>query len=468
MTTAHHPEKPIVLIDDEQAALTTNEIALSSAGLSNVITMQDGRQVFSLLSRRECSVVVLDLNMPEVSGKELLKRLSENWPQVAVVIVTGENTVETAVECMKLGAFDYLVKPVEEDRLSSVIKRALELQELRQTSDSFHERLFSGTLNNPAAFADILTESPLMFTVFQYLESVAPSSQPLLITGETGTGKELLSKAVHTLSGRSGEFVAENLAGLDDTMFADTLFGHLKGAYTGADSARMGLVERANGGTLLLDEIGDIKPASQIKLLRFLQEREFYPLGSDSARSADVRIVAATNRSTDDLQKDPDFRNDLYFRLKTHHVHIPPLRKRTEDLKILSKHFIEEAARDMEKTPPTPPTELFTLLKTYSFPGNIRELRAMIYDAVGKHSSKVLSMASFREAMSLNEEIPQVDQQDGETIYESLESLPTIQEATRELIEEAMRRSDGNQSIAARLLGITPSSLSKRLKRQNC
>jgi len=323
--------------------------------------------------------------------------------------------------------------------------------------------------NRLPEFTSIITADKEMLAIFQYVVSIAKTSEPVLITGETGVGKELIAKAIHQHSGLKGRLVPVNTAGLDDTMFSDTLFGHRKGAYTGADKSRPGLIERAEGGTLFLDEVGDLTPASQVKLLRLLQEGEYMPLGQDTIKNANVRIITVTNQDLWILQKTGRFRKDLNFRLRTHHIHIPPLRDRQGDLPLLVDHFLEKAASALGKKKPTPPRELIPLLLTYSFPGNIRELQAMIFDAVSRHTDKVLSLNSVkRHIHEGRKHMPSTDHMDEEepSSLRFPKELPTIKEATRLLVAEAMRRGGGNQSIAAKMLGITQQALSKRLKKK--
>jgi DNA-binding NtrC family response regulator len=329
--------------------------------------------------------------------------------------------------------------------------------------------VLSDKLEHPEVFSEMVTCSARMRSIFQYVEAIAASPRPLLITGETGVGKELVARAVHRLSRRKGAFVPVNVAGLDDNVFADTLFGHKKGAFTGAEQARGGLLEQAAGGTLFLDEIGDLSHASQVKLLRLLQDGEYFPLGSDLAKRSDARIVVATNQDLNTLQTSGRFRKDLYYRLCDHHLHIPPLRERMEDLPLLLNHFLEKASTTLVKSRPTPPEELLTLLSTYHFPGNIREMESMVFDSVSSHRSGKLSMDIFKSHIfqkppAPNKEQPQQVQREGVSVTFS-ERLPTLKELEQNLVEEAMRRAGGNQSIAALSLGITRQALNKRLRK---
>ena len=382
-----------------------------------------------------------------------------------MIVVSGMDQVETAVRCMRLGAFDYHVKTEEEDRLVAGVHRALRMQELQRESLEVTDRLLSGELSHPEAFADIVTRDRAMLTLFAYVEAVAASPQPLLVTGESGVGKELVARAAHRLSGRPGRLVAVNVAGLDDAVFADTLFGHVRGAFTGADQPRRGMVEEAADGTLFLDEIGDLSIPSQVKLLRFLAEGEYLPLGADRPKRVGTRVIAATHQDLAAKEREGTFRRDLYYRLRTHRVRVPPLRERKDDLAPLLDHFLAEAARSLGKRKPTPPRQLLQLLATHDFPGNVRELEAMVYDAVSTHRDHVLSMQTFAEAMGRRAPEPDGDDaREGANPFSPVERLPGLDEAQELLIDEAMRRAGGNQTLAARLLGVGQSALSKRLK----
>lgn len=459
---------PVVLVDDESTVLLSSRMILASAGIKDVVTVEDSRQLMPLLAEKEVAAVVLDLFMPYISGTQLLPEIVGEHPELPVIVMTATQEVETAVACMKEGAFDYLVKPVEESRFVSSVQRALELRALRRQVTALKHSLMSDHLKNSEVFAPIITVSRRMRALFQYLEAIAGSSEPVLITGETGSGKELLAEAVHRLSGRKGAFVPVNVAGLDDALFSDTLFGHRKGAFSGADTAREGMVGKAEGGTLFLDEIGDLTTASQVKLLRLLQERQYYPLGSDMAKMSDARILCATHHDLNARMAQETFRSDLFFRLSVHQVDIPPLRERKEDIPVLTAYFIAQTADALGKKAPEAPAELLTLLANYHFPGNVRELRAMIFDAVARHKSgSVLSAKKFRKAVKAQQSAVSSSGSTSVSKPGSSERFATLKEAERLHIEEALQRAGGNQGIAAALLGISRPALNRRLARMS-
>ncbi len=471
MSSKLFPDIPLLSVDDEAAWLRSLSLILKKdAGINNVLRCEDSREVMELLASVQVSLILLDLTMPHLSGEELLALIVRDYPEIPVIVVSGVNQIETAVRCMRNGARDYFIKSDDTERLIATVQRTLEYQRLQQENVRLKECVLQDRLNNPAVFAGIITRNRRMQAIFQYLEAVARSPEPLLVTGESGVGKELVARAVHDLRGADEPWVAVNVAGLDDNVFADTLFGHAKGAFTGAEQTRGGMIAKAGSGTLFLDEIGDLSAASQVKLLRLLQEGEYYPLGSDHPQKLRSRIVVATNVDLAASQAKGQFRKDLYYRLCAHHVHIPPLQERREDLPLLLEHFFEEAAQAMGKKIPTPPGELPVLLATYHFPGNIRELRAMVYDAVSLHEMGILSMDSFKRVLS------EADQEGSGACPSNTgsvatagvlfaERLPTLIENAELLVTEAMKRAQGNQTIAAGLLGITRQALSKRLKK---
>lgn len=462
------PERPILLVDDEPAFLQSLSLTLKRlGGLTNLVQCRDSRQVASLLEQQDFCLAIFDMMMPYIPGEKLLEQTGNSHPELPVIILTGMNQVELAVNCIKTGAFDYFVKTGEAERLVAGIKRALRQTELQQECARLKRSVFAGSVENPAVFSEIITVDKQMHALFGYVEAVAKSREPVMITGESGVGKEQIARSVHRLSRPDGPWVAVNVAGLDDNVFFDTLFGHVKGAFTGAETVRRGLIDQAQNGTLFLDEIGDLTLESQIKLLRLLQEGEYHPLGSDRSKCSNARIVVATNQDLQQRQKEGKFRKDLYYRLRAHHVEIPPLRERKEDLPLLLEHFLEEAAASLQKKKPTPPPELTTLLALYEFPGNVRELRAMVFDAVSLHKSKKLSMSSFEAAMGLDAKklSGSFSNEGSAQVFNTQDQLPTLKEAAELLVREAMRRTDGNQSMAAKLLGITQPSLSSRLKK---
>jgi two-component system, NtrC family, response regulator HydG len=468
MTQLASLKKQILLVDDEERILAASKLYLQGSGMGEVHTISDSSMVLPYLAGEQVSVIVLDLNMPHPSGLELLPQIIHDYPQIPVIIMTADDEIETVVECVKLGACDYLVKPVDSRRLVSCIGKALELRSLSRELSDLTQRLLTDRLDHPDAFSSIVTGNKNMRAIFQYAEIVAVTRQPVMITGETGAGKELVARAIHDLSGCSGEYVALNAAGLDDNMFSDTLFGHKKGAFTGAEQARDGLITRAAGGTLFLDEIGDLNEMSQVKLLRLLQEQEYYPVGSDFAKKSNARIVLATNRDLQGLIAAGKFRNDLYYRLCGHRIHLPALRERLDDLPLLLEHFLASASTQLNKKKPTPPPELAVLLSLYHFPGNVRELEALVFDAVVRHISGILSMESFRAVIGDERLVSQAARPehtlDGDPLSAIFGHFPTVGEIEGYMISEAMQLSGGNLGAAGKLLGMGRQTLNKRLK----
>ncbi|MBF0226567.1 MAG: sigma-54-dependent Fis family transcriptional regulator [Desulfobacterales bacterium] len=470
-----YPRFPIFAIDDDNAILESLEFMFKLEGLNNIISCNSPDKVMEIISTNTLSVILLDILMPNISGEQLLMQITQNYPEIPIIILTGLNDLETAVKFMRYKAYDYIVKPINEEnsgRLINAINRAIEYREMQTEITRLKQGILGRELKNPENFSRIITTSKLMYGVFQYIEAISESRQPVLITGETGVGKELIADAIHKCSDLKGDFVAVNISGLDENIFADTLFGHIRGSFTGADKSRKGLVQKASGGSLFLDEIGDLSMESQVKLLRLIQEREYFALGSDSIMKANVRIIAATNKDLKKLKESGGFRNDLYYRLNSHHVYIPPLRDRLEDLPILIDNFLEIASQELNKKKPSIPTELITLLSCYNFPGNIRELKAMIYNALINHTSRILSMKSFREYLKENlncdsKDLIQTVYYKETTLLSSLATLPTIKQMVNELITETLNRTKGNQSIASQQLGISRQTLMKHCRRMN-
>lgn len=459
------PKLPILIVDDEPEFLFSAEMILKSERITHVETCKDSRKVKALLKEKEFSVLIFDMSMPYVSGFELLQFVNEHFPTIPVIILTALHDVELAVNSMKLGAFEYILKPVQDSVLVGAIRRAIDHTEMRDENSRLKHMLLDGSLKHPEHFESIITQNERFIALFKYIEAISSTHLPVLVQGETGVGKELFASAIHKSSNRKGELIAVNVAGVDDNLFSDTLFGHVKGAFTGAESARKGLIEQAQNGTLFLDEIGDLSSESQVKLLRLIQENKYYPLGADEPRISNARIIVATHKDLNLMQQNKVFRSDLYYRLQSHKIVIPPLRERKDDLEVMVQFLLEKSANTLNKKKPSFPASLITLLKNYSFPGNIRELEGMIVDALSRHESGVLSLDTFKEKIQFTETPKELNPENNDSINFG-EILPTLEEMEEKLIIEALKRADQNQTIAADLLGISRRALNNRLHRK--
>jgi DNA-binding NtrC family response regulator len=464
-----YPERPILILDDDEGTRSRISLILAEAGIDNVVATDDQALASRLVLADEVSLVLLDLFLPREEGEAVLEGFSSCAPQVPVIVVTGDAEPERIVRCMRAGAIDYIVKPIEKGRLLVSVWNGLASVELRRELEGFRERVLEGRLERPETFEEIVTADDLMLDLFRYIEAIASSRHCVLIQGETGSGKELFARSVHTASRRRGPFVAVNVAGLDEALFSDALFGHKKGAYTGADTVRGGMVREAAGGTLFLDEIGDLDQRAQVKLLRLLQDGEYYPSGSDIPMRSEARIVAATSRELREAVKTGAFRSDLYFRLQTHPIRIPPLRKRRGDIPLLVRHFVAESAASLKTALPAVSEELLAVLGAYDFPGNVRELESMIHDAVAKSRDGQLDAASVRERLLVEEE-GQAPRADGPIaacgampIALCGEDFPTLREAESALVSLALERAGGNMSLAASMLGVSRQTLYKKV-----
>ena len=459
-----YPPLPLLLVDDEKAWLRSFSLTLkSTGGLNNLILCDDSRKVLGILAAREVGVILLDLNMPYLSGEELLAEILIQYPEVPVIIISGMNQVETAVRCIKQGAFDYFVKAVEVERLIAGIHRALKLQKLSREHLAASQRLLQEGPKNPDAFSEIITRSPKMLRIFKFIEAIADDAGPVLITGESGTGKELIARVLHRLGRPSGPWLTLNVAGLSETDLNLALFGdEMK------EGGRPGLLDKACGGTLFLDEIGEIPLGCQARLLRLAQGGERAG-GWDSPRKTACPPALSTSHNLEEKVAAGSFRRDFYYRLRQNHLPLPPLRERFEDLPLLLEHFLEEAAEAQGKRKPTAPPELITLLETHFFPGNVRELRAMVQRAVIAHRSHKLSMEVFREEIVQGAALPWESAHDEGAVLPKLifpGPLPTLSESAELMVDEALARAKGNQSIAASLLGITRQALNQRLRKR--
>ncbi len=456
----------VLLVDDEPAWLNGLALALErSTGITEPLCCSDSRHVMSLLKENRVDLILLDITMPYLTGEELLPQIVASYPEIPVIILTGINQIDLSVRCMQHGAFDFFVKTVEQQQLVAGIMRAFKMLQLEQENRQLNRHFSTNELQHPEAFTEIISQDPQVLSICKYLEAVATGPHPILILGESGTGKELFARAAHKLSRPDAPWVAVNVAGLDDNVFSDTLFGHVRGAFTGAEQARAGMIESAAGGTLFLDEIGALSQSSQVKLLRLLQEGEYLPLGADQPRKSQARVILATNADLQQQIAAGQFRKDLYYRLSTHQITLPPLRLR-QDLPQLLHHLLQKLSAELGKPAPDYPAELAVLLGTYHFPGNIRELEGMLANALGIHQKGTLSTSSFRNAIGLkNTTATAIEVTKTQAKLRFSEALPTLEEAGQLLVEEALKRAQGNQTIAASLLGISRPALSKRLKK---
>lgn len=464
------PDFPILIVDDEPNVVESQTKVLNAEGLTNLKPCREAGEALAVVRVERVDLVLLDLALPGMTGEELLAELRHRIPDVPVIVVTSAADVETAVRCMKAGAFDYMVKPVERSRFVSGVKRALEVQALKREYAQLRDSFLQVELIHPEAFSGIITQDPKMLALFRFIEALARTTEPVLILGETGVGKELLARAVHAASGRSGNLVVVNVAGFDDAMLSDALFGHRKGAYTGAEEPRKGLLANAEGGSVFLDEIGDASPASQVKLLRLLESGEYLSLGSDVVRKTDARFILATNRNLSDLIAKGQFRSDLYYRFSTHQFQVPPLRERPADIPLLFEHFLKEACETFRRPIPRVPSQTGRLLQGYDFPGNVRELRSLVFDAVGRLTGHTLPLEPFLSALSRGRPgsftLPAEPAAAGLAPANPAESHLTLKAIVDRHISEALARANGNLSAAAKSLGVSRQALSKRLRRR--
>lgn len=452
-----------LLLDDEKQWLTSFKRTLvryDIAPLENIITADSSALAHKILAEQAIDIVFLDLMLENESGEETLKKIKADYPAVMIVIMTGMNNVRSAVTCMKFGASDYFIKTMSVDELIAGVKRVVKLSELEKDNNALREGMLSSYEPNDI-FADFITCSPKMYSIFKYLSAVAGSSQSVLITGESGVGKGILAKSFAKLSRPDKPFVFLNVAGLDTQMFSDTLFGHVKGAFTGADAKRIGLIPQAGDGVIFLDEIGEMPLQSQLKLLYITQDGEYRPLGCDQSMKTSARFIFATNQDLEKRQDEGLFRKDLFYRLNTHKVHLPPLRERTEDVPLLFDHFLQAAAMEYHINVPKTEKDVLSVLSAYSFPGNIRELRAIVFDAVAKHAGLTLKASYFKDYFPKESSIKT---EPVNSLLSTTDLLPTVDQVTDELIEKAMKLSGNNQTKAASLIGLSQSTLSRRLK----
>jgi DNA-binding NtrC family response regulator len=441
----------ILVVDNEHSVRMTLALLLKGQG-HQVAEAADGRAAIEKLREEPISLIITDLKMAEVSGLDVLREAKALRPEAGVILLTGHGTIESAVEAMRLGAFDYVTKPFESSELLHRVQNALNhhqlVSEVRRLRQQIREQRGFGTL---------VGRSPQMARVAEMISRVAKTDTTILIEGESGTGKELVARAIHAESPRADRpFVAINCGALPETLLESELFGHVKGAFTGATATKKGLFEEADRGTLFLDEIGDTSPAIQIKLLRVLQEREIRRVGSNAPIKIDVRVLAATHRSLEALVKEGRFREDLLYRLNVVTIPVPPLRERREDIPLLAAHFLEGAAKRLGKPVPTLSQEAMNLLLEYPWPGNVRQLENAIERAL---------LLATRETIFPGDFPPTVlgTGSAGEPGRPS-SKLTRLEDVEREHILRTLDELGWNQARAAEALGIGRNTLWRKLK----
>ncbi|QFU21392.1 sigma-54 dependent transcriptional regulator [Shewanella eurypsychrophilus] len=450
----------ILLVDDEPSWLRSLAITLNRlVPEAHIDTCVDSRQVENRLAIGDYALVLLDLTMPFHSGETILEMIRTHFPKTRVIIVTGVNEVDTAVRCIKNGAYDYFIKTDNVDVLSRTVRRALEVVGLERNYLRIKESFLSRTLSQPEAFNNILTCEPVLLDQFRYLEAVALSPEPILIYGESGTGKDEFAKSCHQLTSNDAPFINVNLAGINTRAFELHLFGQLTTHDDGQVSAQAGALHQVQSGLLYLNEVGDLPLEAQAKLVDVIEHKQYYPVGSDRPYPVNCKIVASTQHDLLVLNKNGKFRSDLLYRLRSHKIKLPPLRERKLDLSMLINHFIQLAAHDMGLEAPQQPSNLANQLADYQFPGNLHELKGMVFDGVSRSDGVQLNITPFMEA--INEQKPEGSHQTDTLNFPK--KLPTLAQLSQALIDEAMSRTANNQTAAAQMLGISQSALSRRI-----
>ncbi len=443
-------EPTVLVADDEIGVRESVGRALHREGF-RVVPAEDGQAALDALRRGGVDLLLADLRMPALGGLELLRAAKLLAPEVEVIVLSGHGTVEEAVEAMKEGAYDFLTKPFGRAQLVRAIRQALEHRALVLENRSLQRRL-----DELVGAGEIISESPPIRQVLALVKQIAPTSATVLIQGESGTGKELVARALHEGSPRRGRpFIRVNCAALPETLLESELFGYERGAFTGAAARKEGRFELADGGTLLLDEVGDLSGATQAKLLRVLQEGEFERLGGTKTLKADVRIVAATNQDLALLVKERRFREDLYYRLNVIAIEIPPLRERAEDIPLLAQHFLRVHAAKNRRELSGFTEAALARLRAYPWPGNVRELEHAVERAVILARGSLIDLADLPPAVSQAEPAPRV--------VPIPIGMP-LDEVEQRLIEETLRLTKGNKELAAKLLGIASRTIYRKLK----
>ena len=444
----------ILVIDDDESLRRVLEYNLAQEGYA-VLSSASGEQGLELLKKEGADLVVTDVRMPGMDGLQVLEGVRKVDPNIQVIILTAFGTIEMAVEAMKAGAFHYISKPFNRDELKLTLKKALQLKELERENVTLRQEL-----KERIGLDAIIAESPQMSQVLELVVRVAPTETTVLILGESGAGKEVIARAIHGSSPRAqGPFVTVNCAAIPENLLESELFGHVKGAFTGAIRDRVGKFEAAEGGTIFLDEIGEMRPELQVKILRVLEERTLERVGDNKLIRVDVRVLAATNKDLTKAIQAGQFREDLYYRLNVVPLHIPPLRERRQDIRPLAQHFLKRLGASPRLTIAP---EAFRALETYEWPGNVRELENALERAMIFHREDVIALADLpetirapraKEAVALPVSMP--------------ETGLSLEEVEKELILRALQKHDWNQSRAARYLGITRHTLLYRIEKHH-
>lgn len=444
----------ILIIDDEETQRSILKGYLEKKGYK-IYSASSGTEGIDLIRRNMIDIVLSDYKMPDKTGLEVLETVKEINPEISFVILTAYGTIENAVKAMRLGAFDYISKPVDLDELDLLLERIIENKNLKSEI-----LLLKNQLKEKFKIDSFISQSPKMEEVLSIAARSAGSKATVLITGESGTGKEVLAKAIHYASSRKDKpFVAVNIPALPETLLESELFGHEKGAFTGADKAKKGRFELADGGTIFLDEIGDIPLNLQVKLLRVLQEHQIERVGSVENINIDVRIIAATHQNLEQKIKDGSFREDLYYRLNIVSLYLPPLRERKEDILPLIDHFVEKYSKENNKKKLSLSKEAVDLLIKYNFPGNVRELENAIERAVVLCRSDVITVNDLPNVIKGFKAEKEMVTNENTSLIEQVEALE------KKLIFDALSKTNGNQSQAGRMLGLTERNLRYKMQK---
>ncbi|WP_455382808.1 sigma-54-dependent transcriptional regulator [Salinispira pacifica] len=438
----------VLVVDDEKNIREGLGRALELDG-HNVLLAADGEEALSYVNDEDVDLVIADLKMPRLSGEELLRSVAGSHPTVPVIILTGHGTIETAVRAMRDGAYDFLTKPVNLDRLSLLVKRALQTREL-----VLQHRALQDELSKQRQFRNIIGKSSAMRRIFEVVQQVAPTKASVLITGESGVGKELIADAIHNLSQRGEKpFIKVHCAALSESLLESELFGHEKGAFTGAIARKRGRFELSHTGSIFLDEIGEINQAVQIKILRVLQDKKFERVGGEETIEVDVRIISATNKDLREEIARGSFREDLYYRLNVVNIHIPPLRERKEDIPLLIAAFLKEFSQENGKQIEGVDPKARSALYNYSWPGNVRELRNCIESAVVMSKGNIITI----------DELPPTVGVDTDDNYIKIDLGSSLADAEREIIRNTLSLNKGNKSKTAEMLGIGRKTLHRKI-----